>query len=247
MLTIAVPMAGSSSFYPEADNTYPKLFREVLGKPMIQAVVENLMTIDTPKRFIFIVNQTDVSKFKLDNVLQMLTNNQCDIVVQTAPTKGAVCSLLLAVKSLNHDTPLLITNSDQIIDHDLNEIVNYFLNPNLDGAVVCFDSVHPQWSYAGLVNGDQLAEAAEKQPISRNAIAGMYFFKKGTDFIQSSINSILKDRNYMGKYYTSSVLNEMILENKNLKIFNIKSTEYHSFYTPEKIGEYEQMIKDNKL
>jgi len=247
MLTIAVPMAGSSSFYPEADNIYPKIFREVLGKPMIQVVIENLMTIDVPKRFLFIVNQSDVTKYRLDNVLRMLTGDQCEIVVQSAPTKGAVCSLLLGVKTLNHNDPLLITNSDQIVDHNLNLIINYFYQPDIDGGVVCFDSVHPQWSYAGVINSNHLAEAAEKQPISRHAIAGMYFFKKGTDFVQSAINSILKDRSHAGRFYTSSVLNEMILANKTLRIYNIKSSDYHSFYTPDKIGEYEQLLKDNKI
>jgi dTDP-glucose pyrophosphorylase len=243
MLTIIVPMAGGSAFYPETEHRYPKIFQEILGRPMIQVVVENLMKIDGEKRFIFIVNDSDVKKYKLDNVLNMLTNNNCDIVLQKASTKGAVCSLLLAVKLINHDNPILISNADQTIDHNLDRIMSYFYQTDVDGGVVCFDSVHPQWSYARVIDNHRLVETAEKEPISRNAIAGLYYFARGRDFVESAMNAIIKDRSHGGMYYTSSVLNEMILHNKNLRTYRIESGEYHSFYSPEKIKEFERREK----
>ncbi len=247
MLTIAVPMAGGSAFYPDGDNRYPKVFREVLGRPMIQVVIENLMKIQADKRFVFIINDSDVKKYRLDNVLRMLTEGNCDIVVQKAATKGAVCSLLLAVKRINHDHPMLISNADQVIDHDLNRITEHFLRSSADGGVVCFDSVHPQWSYARVVNQDQLIETAEKEPISRHAIAGLYYFARGRDFVQSAMSSIIKDRSHDGKYFTSSVLNEMILKNQDLRVYRMEAGEYHSFYSPEKIKEFEQRAKQKGM
>ncbi len=239
MLTIAVPMAGSSAFFPQEEYRFPKVFQEVLGKPMIQQVIENLMTIQVEKRFVFVVNDNDVKQYRLDNVLNMLTNNNCEIVIQQAATKGAVCSLLLAVKHFNHQSPLLIANADQIVEHDLNSVVGFFSKPEVDGGVVCFDSVHPQWSYARVSGENDLVETAEKEPISRNAIAGLYYFKRGQDFVSSAMKSIIKNRNHSGAYYTSLVLNEMILSNKNLKTYAINSSEYHSFYSPQKIKEFE--------
>lgn len=240
MLTIVVPMAGNSVFYPETEYRYPKVFQETLGRPMIQVVVENLMKIQNAIRFVFVINYTDIQKYHLDNVLKMLTHNNCDIIIQKASTKGAVCSLLLAVNLLNHDGPLLISNADQIIDHDLNLITDFFDKPEIDGGVVCFDSVHPQWSYARIIDGNKLIETAEKEPISRHAIAGLYYFARGRDFVASAMSSIIKNRNHSGMYYTSSVLNEMILHNKNLRTYQIESNEYHSFYSPAKVKEFEQ-------
>lgn len=243
MLTIVVPMAGGSAFYPDTEHRYPKVFQEIHGRPMIQVVIENLLEISGEVKFVFVINDSDVKKYRLDNVLKMLTNDNCEIVVQKAPTKGAVCSLLLAVKFLNHDSPILISNADQIIDHDLNLIMRFFSNPQMDGGVVCFDSVHPQWSYARVVDDGRLIETAEKEPISQNAIAGLYYFARGSDFVESAMKSIIKDRSHAGMYFTSSVLNEMILHNKKLWTYRIESSEYHSFYSPEKIQEFEKRVK----
>lgn len=243
MITIVVPMAGKSAFFPEKGYRFPKMFQEVLGRPMIQIVIDNLMSIKEKKRFLFIINESDLKNYRLDNVLKMLTNNNCDIIVQRAPTKGAICSLLLGVKFLNHDNPIFISNADQLIDHDFNKITQFFSTPEIDGGVVCFNSIHPQWSYAQVSTEKTILETAEKEPISRHAIAGLYYFKKGRYFIESSMKSIIKDRNHGGVYYTSLVLNEMILQNKNLKMYSINSTEYHSFYSPDKIQEFEKDIK----
>lgn len=243
MLTIVVPMAGSSAFYPETDQRYPKIFHEILGRPMTQVVIESLLSIRKEKRFVFIANDSDIKKYRLDNVLKMLTDNNCDIVIQKSETKGAVCSLLLAVKFLNHPGPILISNSDQVIEHDLNKIIDYFEKPGVDGGVVTFDSVHPQWSYARVTENQRLIETAEKAPISRNAIAGQYYFSHGSDFVESAMKTIVKDRSHAGKYYTSSVLNEMILDNRDLFVYPIDSCEYHSFYSPEKIRDFEQHKK----
>lgn len=238
MLRIAVPLAGRSVFYDESDNQFPKIFQEINRKPMIQVVIENLMSIERKKRFLFVVNDYDIERFRLDEVLRNLTDNQCDIVVQRAATHGAVCSLLLGVDYLDNDDPLLISNADQLLDHDLNNIVGFFLDKDLDGGVVCFDSVHPHWSYARLNDDDQLTEVAEKKPISRNAIAGLYYFARGRDFVTSTKQAILKDRHHEGRFYTSLVFNELILGNRNLQAYRIQSDEYHNFYSPEKIEEY---------
>ena len=52
---------------------------------------------------------------------------------------------------------------------------------------------------------------------------------------------IKKDANVNGLYYISPVLNEMVLENKVIDIFKIENEKYHTFYTPQKIKEYERL------
>lgn len=236
-LQIVIPMAGNSPFFPNSDGNYPKIFSEILGKPMIQNVIENLSAIKMNKRFIFIVKKNDIINFRLDNILKILTNNECEVIAQNGETQGAIFSVLLAIERIDLSQPILISNSDQVINFNLNTIIKE-LN-NFDGGVVTFDSIHPHWSYVRIDNDNFVMEASEKMPISNNAIAGLYFFSDGNDFFQSARNSILKKRTHNGKFYISSTLNEMILLGKSIKAFSIPSNYYNCFYSPEKIKEFE--------
>lgn len=247
MLKIAIPMAGASSFFPESESQYPKVFQEIFGKPMIQVVMENLNTIQAEKKYIFIINESDVKKYRLDNVLNILTNHNCTIYIQKSPTKGAICSLLLGVDEIDGGDPLIVVNADQIIGHDLNAIVSFFSKKNVDGGIVYFDSVHPRWSYARISDDFKLMETVEKRPISRNAIAGMYYFSQGSSFVENAMLAIIKRRSHNEMYYTSAVLNELVLHGKNLVTYKIDPDDYHSFYSPEKIKEFESSFGREKL
>lgn len=239
MLTILVPMAGQSQFFSGDEFKFPKPFVEIKGKPMIQHVIENLQLMDGEFQFHFIVNKEDSSKYNIGNVLTILTNDKCTVTEQDGITKGAICTILLALDDLNLDEPLVISNSDQIIDKGLNEAVSFFKAEDSDAGVVCFDSIHPQWSFARVIDKNVLIETAEKSPISRHAIAGIYYYKKARYFIESAMQVIRKGRDIDGKYFISMTYNELALRQKKLNVFFVKNSEYHSFYSPEKIKEYE--------
>lgn len=240
MINILIPLGGKSPFFDNEEYPFPKPLIEINGKPMIEIVLDNLCKIKKGKRFIFIVNPDDCHKYHLDNVLNLLTDNNCIIIKLASETKGAACSSLMAIEHINNQDKLLISNGDQVINKDLNEILDHFEKKNIYAGAVCFDSVHPKWSYVRLDENNKIVETAEKRPISKNAIAGLYYFKHGSDFVTSAMKTIEKDANVNGLYYIAPTLNEMVLENKNLEIFKIQNNQYHSFYSPQKIKEYEK-------
>lgn len=241
MLNIVVPMAGNSLFFEEHELKFPKPLLEIKKKMMIQHVLDYLSTLEREHRYVFIINQSDAQQFHLDNVIRLLTNEDSVIIEQRGNTKGAVCSILLAIESINNDLPLIISNADQIIDRKLADVIKYFEEKNADAGAICFESVHPQWSYLLLdETSGKVVEAAEKRPISKNAIAGFYYFKRGRDFVEAAKRTIKKDVSVKDRYFTSLTFNELILEGKNVYPFLIKSEEYHSFYSPEKIQEFIQ-------
>ena len=238
MLNIASPTAGSTLFDKD-EFKYPKPLIEINGKPMIERVVGCLERIRQEKRYIFIVNSSDCKAYHLDSVLRLVTNEDSIIIQLKKPTLGAVCSVLMAIEHVNNSDPLIISNSDHIIDYDLDMIVEQFQDRNLDAGTICFESVHPKWSFVRLDENGKITETAEKRPLSKNAIAGFYYFRKGSDFVISAMKMIEKDVNVDGNYYTATVINELVLENKNLGIFKIPTAAYYNFYSPHKIKEYE--------
>ncbi len=240
MINILIPLAGKNQFFPEAEYPFPKPLIEFNGKTMIEHIIDNFSSIQKEKQFIFIVNSEDCKKYHLDNVLNILTNHTCKIIKLDNETKGAACSAMMAVEYIDNDTPLIISNADQIFEISLDEVVKKF--ENSDAGVITFESIHPRWSYVRLDSENKVTETAEKRPISKSAIAGFYYFKNGKDFISSSSKMIKKDASVNGLYYVSPVLNEMVLENKTINIFKIENEKYHTFYTPQKIKEYERLM-----
>jgi NDP-sugar pyrophosphorylase family protein len=240
MINILIPLAGKNQFFPEAEYPFPKPLIEFNGKTMIEHIIDNFSSIQKDKQFIFIVNSEDCKKYHLDNVLNILTGHTCKIIKLDNETKGAACSAMMAVEYIDNDTPLIISNTDQLFDTNLQDVFSTF--ENSDAGVITFESIHPRWSYVRLDAGNRVTEIAEKRPISKSAIAGFYYFKKGGDFINSSSKMIQKDANVNGLYYISPSLNEMVLENKTITIFQIENNKYHTFYTPQKIKEYERLM-----
>lgn len=246
MLNILVPLGGTSIFFDSPEYIFPKPLIEIQGKPMIEMVLDNLESIRIDKKYIFVVKSSDCHKYRLHNVLQLITNDQCAIVKLENDTKGAACSALLAVDYIDSDEELLIVNGDQLIDYDLNKVIDEFRQQGVDAGVVCFESVHPRWSFIRVDDQNSIVEAAEKTPISKNAIAGFYYFKHGTDFVRAAMKSIEKGANFNGLYFIAPVLNELILANKVLKPYYIDKQRYHSFYSPQKIKEYEMSMNKEK-
>jgi len=240
MLNILVLLGGSSLYFDREEYPFPKPLIEIDGISMIEHVINNLNSINEEKRFIFVVKKEDCIKYHLDSVLNLLTDNQCRIIKLDADTQGAVCSSLMAIDYINNDDKLIVCNGDQVIEADFNQVLGQFASNNLDAGVICFESVHPKWSFARLDENGKIIETVEKNPISKNAIAGFYFYKKGSFFVEAAKKTIEKDANVNGLYFISSTYNELVLENKNLEIFRIKPSQYLSFYSPKKIEEYER-------
>lgn len=239
MMNILIPLAGKNQFFNEAEYPYPKPLIEINNKTMIEHVINNFDSIKKKKQFIFIVNAGDCKKYHLDNVLNLLTDNSCKIIKIDNETKGAACSAMMAIEYINNDIPLIIANADQLFDNSLDVVLEEF--KEFDGGIISFDSIHPRWSYARADENNLIVETAEKRPLSKHAIAGFFYYKQGKDFISSAMNMIQKDFNINGLYYISPTFNEMVLENKKLAISKIENNKYHTFYTPQKIQEYERL------
>ncbi|MFY7898848.1 MAG: glycosyltransferase family 2 protein [Chitinophagaceae bacterium] len=241
MLKIIVPLAGSSDlFAASAGYMYPKPLIEINGKPMIELVMQNLLAINEPKQFIFIVKEEDCIKFHIDSVLKLLSPS-CEVVRLKRNTKGALCSVLMSIDKINANDELLIVNGDQIVDVDFNAVLSKIKTQQAETAILTFNSIHPRWSYA-IVEENNIIQTAEKHPISNNAIAGFYYFSNANEFIQNAYKTIMTDDSLDGVYFISPVINQYVLQNKKTHNVSIKASQYHSFYAPQMVKEFEKQI-----
>lgn len=231
-LNILIPMAGRGSRFADKGYVFPKPLVEIKGKPMIQLVIENL-NIDA--NYIFIVQKEHVEKYNIKQMLEILKPG-CAVIELDEVTEGAAVTTLLAKEFIDNDSPLLLANSDQYIEWDSSEVMYNFLNSDIDGGILTFDSTHPKWSYAKVDESNFVTEVAEKNPISNNATVGIYFWKKGSDYVKYAEEMIQKDIRVNGEFYVCPVFNEAINDAKKIKIKNID--EMWGIGTPEDLDNF---------
>jgi HAD superfamily hydrolase (TIGR01509 family) len=233
-LNVLIPMAGAGSRFAQAGYTFPKPLIDVKGKPMIQVVVEML---NIKANFIYAVQKEHREKYNLDTLLNLLTPG-CKIVEVDGVTEGAACTALLAREYINSDAPLLFANSDQHIIWDSNEFFYKMNETDVDGGILCFKGTHPKWSFAKVDENNRVVEVAEKNPISDNATVGMYYWKRGSDFIKYSEQMIEKNIRVNNEFYVCPVYNEAIQDNKNIACYMIEKDAMWGMGTPEELTYY---------
>lgn len=243
-MKIVIPMAGSDDRFRQHGFPFPKPVIEIDGRPLIEHAFECLRM--TPEAdFTFVIRKEDDLRFHLGEVLRLL-EPECTIITTDGETAGAACTVLLAVDQIDNDEELVITNGDQVFDFDINHIVQEFRTRDLDGGTVVFDSVHPRWSFVKTDAEGFVIEAAEKRPISRNATAGIYYFRRGSDFVASAKTMIQKGASINGGYFVCPSFNELILNQKKVGVSKISRDQYTSLATPQAVEEYEQALLARK-
>lgn len=239
MIRIVVPMGGAGRQFVERGYTFPKPLVELGGRPLVEWVVQNL-TPSEPHEFIFICRQEHVEQFALADVLRLIVPD-CRIVTMARPTAGALCSVLLGMEYLQHDEELLVANADQCVDVPVDRFLRTARESQWEGGLMTFPNTHPRWSYARVENGEVVA-VAEKQPISRHATVGIYYFRHSLDFVHAAERMLCKNASVGGEFYVAPVYNEFILAGKRVGHFPIEAAEMHGLGTPEEVERYQALL-----
>jgi NDP-sugar pyrophosphorylase family protein len=240
-MKILIPMAGEGSRFSKEGYTFPKPLIDVRGKPMIQAVVENL---DFDADYIFLVRKEHLAKYSgLKQTLSRITNGRYQIVEVDGLTEGAACTALLAKEFINNDDDLLIANSDQVIEYSPENFNALKTLANVDGIVFTFHAVHPKWSFVKTNSRGIVTEVAEKNPISDIATCGIYWYRRGSDFVKYAEAMIEKNIRVNNEFYIAPVYNELIFNNGTLIPFFVHKM--HGIGTPEDLNSYLKQTINN--
>lgn len=245
MLNIVIPMAGRGSRFQEAGYAFPKPLIDVNGRAMIEVVARNLR----PKgdyRFIFICQREHVEKYDLHNILKNATDNKFELVQIDGVTEGAACTVLCATEYINNNDELMIANSDQFIDFDINDFLTATHKED-DGLIMTFEASHPKWSYARTDKDGLVIEVAEKKIISNQATVGIYYYKYGRDFVCAAQAMIKKDIRHNNEFYVCPAYNEMIIAGKKVYIYPINVEKMHGLGTPEDLNIFLRKLEAGKV
>ena len=124
-LNVVIPMAGIGSRFKNygfKENKYLLPIDSVLTKMIEKAILT--LNIDVKVAFIFILLEETGINNDLRNLLQdicKMNNYVCHILSVDKLTEGPASSVYIAKDIINNDIPLIVSNSDQILDWDFNK------------------------------------------------------------------------------------------------------------------------------
>ncbi|HCI25173.1 MAG TPA: glycosyl transferase family 2 [Lachnospiraceae bacterium] len=231
MLNIVIPMAGRGSRFADAGYVNPKPLIEIYGRPMIEYVTKNI-TPTCKHRFIYICQEEHLQKFGLEIALKRMAPD-CEIVTIDHITEGAACTVLLAEKYINNDDALMIANSDQYVDYDINDYLSTIKQE--DGLIMTMPADDPKWSFIKYDEKGYVQLVREKEVISHEATVGIYNYRCGADFVTYAHQMIEKNIRVNNEFYVAPVYNEMIQAGKTVVYKNV-GTSMYGLGTPDDLN-----------
>jgi len=249
---LIIPMAGDGQRFKDAGYGLPKPFIDVNGVPMIVRVLENFKDlIQFCDKIVLICKSQHVLSLKdvIFNAPESF-NHQLRSKVVIVPlhekTEGAACTVLSAFfkstydlnnvpRYIDLDIPVIVANSDQLVDVDLMRF--YFFNYR-ENSIMVFKETEgsTKWSYVDYKvcsnNKSVVSRVAEKTRISEYASVGIYLFKSGNDFVSASIQMIIDNQRTNNEFYLCPVYNYLI-HGSGVTVFEIEQGQMHGLGTPE--------------
>lgn len=238
-MNVLILAAGSPAF-DMGDGDYPLCLTEFDGVPLIEKIVEGCSSLKA-QHFVFALRENEVNRYHLDNVVRQLVNDAYTVRVSQS-TRGAACTALLCAEKIDNDDELLIISANELLNIDPLKPITSFREKNADAGAVIFHSVHPRYSYVRIDDSGAVVEAAEKNPISSNATAGFYWYRKGSEFVSAAEQMIRKGAQVDGLFYVCPVFNQMILGQKHITTFRIDSHNYQPLKTERQFRQYDTLF-----
>lgn len=236
-MNIVIPMAGLGSRFADAGYELPKPFIDVSGKPMISRVMDNLS--HKGANFILLANAQHLERFP-SMVQEISRSYPVTFIPVSKITEGTACTVLYARNALDLNEPVVVANSDQIVDIDFQDFINDAGVRKLDGSIMTFidDERNPKWSFAELNAEKLVTRVREKEPISEFATVGIYYFNKASSLLDAIIQMVIENERVNNEFYICPVYNYLIRDGLKVGIFNIENYQMHGIGTPADLSSY---------
>lgn len=220
-MDVIIPIAAEHPAFRKAGYEQPKPLVDVNGTEMIRWATACLNGLVDESSYIFIILQSQIEQYNLDEALFNLYGEEVTIVALNEMTDGAAKTVLAAQNHIGTEE-LIVIFGDQYVELSLATVIE---ETAIDGLIPVFEASSPKWSYAATAPNGTVTEVAEKEVISSQATAGVYYFRDGTDFIRAARSMIAKDIRTDGLFYVCPVYNELIQMSKQIETIPVEQME----------------------
>jgi capsule biosynthesis phosphatase len=227
---LLIPINGLGNRFKEENYLLPKPLINVLGKPMIFWLLDNLNLSNVDKIIIPYTNVLD--NFNFQTRLRERYKVEFLFFPLSRPTRGAAETVHLALQDLDEET---LSKNIMVMDCDtfyLDDIITRYIQSKTKNAIFYFFDTqdNPIYSYIKLTSTMLVEDIREKQKISDNANCGVYCFESGAILDQYCEELIEKNLTQKNELYISGVYNLML--KRNIQISGIDVSNFHCVGTP---------------
>jgi capsule biosynthesis phosphatase len=222
-INLLIPMAGAGSRFVKAGYTDPKPLIMSHGKTLIEWAVASFDSFRARHdvHLIFVILDEHNQAFGLGDKLRDLFG--ADITVLSIPTvtSGQAATCLVAKPLINNFNQLIIYNCDTYTTGN-EAMLDLIEAERPDGILACFDATDPRYSYARVDDLGYVDLTTEKDPVSNHASTGLYYFRRGQDFVRASEAMIESGETAKGEHYVAPCYNNLLKAGKKVKIYTVK-------------------------
>lgn len=229
-INLLIPINGLGNRFKEENYLLPKPLINVLGKPMIFWLLDNLNLSNVDKVIIPYTNVLD--NFNFQTRLKERYKVQFVFFPLSRPTRGAAETVQHALHNLDDET---LSKNIMVMDCDtfyFNDIIQTFLKSTIKNAIFYFNDTQedPIYSYIKLSSINLVEDIKEKEKISDNANCGVYCFENGTSLERYCSELIDKNLTQKNELYISGVYKLMLRD--SIRICGLEVQNFHCVGTP---------------
>ena len=227
-----VTMAGLGSSFRKVGYDIPKFMIMAKEKTLFEWSIESLNNFKKDSKYIFVVRKKDYAEEFIKEKCSKMNIRKYEIISLEYLTSGQAETAKIAIDKCNPKDEIMVYNIDTYINPA------YFRRTDIkgDGCIPCFNAPGEHWSFVKLADDGKVIEVREKVKISDNASVGAYYFKSAAEYIRIYETYYAEKKNLeKGERYIAPMYNQLIKENKEVKIINIPYEAVKCLGTPKEL------------
>lgn len=235
---VVIPMAGLGDRFKKAGYQKPKPFIDIGGQKMINVVLNDVIPKNCDEAVLISLKESNaLEEIKSINIAR--NNTKITVLELDKLTEGSLQTILAAEEKIKGKS-LILSNCDQKVNLDIDNFITEC--DKYDGGLITFKSQNPHHSYV-IIENNIISNILEKEVISNKAVAGVYYFKNGDEFINAAKSVIKFNKKEKGEFYVSSAVQLLIYKGLKLIAYDAESI---MLGTPEELEKYLSREENDK-
>jgi capsule biosynthesis phosphatase len=240
-MNIIIPIGGVGQRFKDEGYDMPKPLVNVLGKPMIYKVIENINI--SLEDNIHIIYHNHLKEYNFETLIKFyFPDKNISFISLDYITKGAAETVLKCLETFSEDKikeNVLLLDCDTFYEED---IISKYKSSKDKNLIFYFNDTNPKpiYSYINLDDNQRVISIKEKIKTSDNANTGAYGFESGLELKQYCTNILGLNK----ELYTSCVYEKMLEDNK--QIYGCEVEKFNCVGTPLQLKIYCNQNKDKQ-